>query len=57
MIKAITFDLWDTVFADDSDEPIRAARGLAPKLVERRNLVSGFLEKHQPIPRELVDAA
>ena len=30
-IRAITFDLWDTVFVDDSDEPKRADEGLAAK--------------------------
>jgi len=56
-IRAITFDLWDTVFIDDSDEPKRAAQGLAPKPVERRNLVQQFLERHEPISRELIDTA
>ena len=28
MIKAVTFDLWDTVIHDESDEPNRAAQGL-----------------------------
>ncbi len=56
-IRAITFDLWDTVFIDDSDEPKRAAQGLAPKLVERRNLVQQFLDRHEPISRELIDIA
>lgn len=56
-IRAITFDLWDTVFIDDSDEPKRKAKGLAPKLVERRNLVQQFLERHEPVSRELIDLA
>ncbi len=56
-IRAVTFDLWDTIFIDDSDEPKRAARGLAPKLVERRNLVQRFLERHEPVSRELIDLA
>jgi len=56
-IKAITFDLWDTVFIDDSDEPKRKAQGLAPKPVERRNLVHQFLDRHEPISRELIDLA
>ena len=29
-IKAITFDLWDTLFADDTDEPKRQKAGLPP---------------------------
>ena len=56
-IRAITFDLWDTIFIDDSDEPKRKAQGLAPKPVERRNLVQKFLERNQPISRELIDLA
>ena len=30
MIEAITFDFWDTIAIDDSDEPKRAALGLDP---------------------------
>ncbi len=56
-IRAITFDLWDTVFIDDSDEPKRAAQGLPSKPVERRNLVHQFLQRHEPIARELVAVA
>jgi putative hydrolase of the HAD superfamily len=56
-IKAVTFDLWDTVFADDTDEPRRAARGLLPKRAERRRLVHEHLSRHAPISREAVDAA
>jgi putative hydrolase of the HAD superfamily len=57
VIRAITFDLWDTVFVNDSDEPKRAAQGLAPKPVERRNLTQTFLERHEPISRDLIDLA
>lgn len=56
-IRAITFDLWDTVFIDDSDEPKRAAQGLLPKPAERRNLVHQFLERHEPISTEQVELA
>ena len=38
-IKAITFDLWDTVINDDSDEVIRKQRGLRSKRDERFFLV------------------
>jgi putative hydrolase of the HAD superfamily len=57
VIRAITFDLWDTVFVYDSDEPKRAAQGLASKQVERCNLVQEFLERHEPIAREMVELA
>ena len=56
-ITAVTFDLWDTVFIDDSDEPKRAEKGLSPKPVERRNLVEKFLSRHEPIEREKIDLA
>ncbi len=56
-IRAITFDLWDTVFVDDSDEPKRADEGLAPKPIERRNLVEKFLKQTNPVARELIDVA
>lgn len=57
MIKAITFDLWDTVFIDDSDEPKRRAMGLSPKPMERRSIVEEYLSRHDPIERALVNAA
>lgn len=38
-IKAITFDLWDTLVHDDSDEIERARRGLRSKRDERRHLL------------------
>lgn len=57
VIRAITFDLWDTVFIDDSDEPKRAAQGLLPKPAERRRLVHQFLERYEPISKEQVELA
>ncbi len=56
-VRAISFDLWDTVFADDSDEPKRQELGLAPKPVERRDLVHRFLSRHAPIDQTLVNCA
>ncbi|MEK7476265.1 MAG: HAD family hydrolase [Candidatus Coatesbacteria bacterium] len=53
-IRAVTFDLWDTVFLDDSDEPKRKAMGLPPKKVERRDLVERFLGAGAPA-RDLID--
>ena len=57
MIRAITFDLWDTVIHDDSDEPKRAAAGLPSKREARRALVREALAGHQGVPAEVVDAA
>ena len=57
-VGAVTFDLWDTVFLDDSDEPKRKAQGLPPKKVERRSLVERFLATSGPaVTREAVDRA
>lgn len=47
-ITAITFDFWDTLVADDSDEPARAAEGLEPKPVARRAMVVDELVQHLP---------
>ena len=57
MTIAVTFDLWDTVFADDSDEAKRAAAGLPTKKVARRDLVHAALSRHGLIERALVDTA
>ncbi len=56
-IRAITFDLWDTVLIDDSDEPKRKAAGRPPKRVERRDLLERFLRKHTSLTRNSIDAA
>lgn len=49
MIKAITFDLWDTVIRDDSDESKRAAQGLPGKREARRRAVHAALDAAEPI--------
>ena len=56
-IGAVTFDLWDCLFRDDTDEPKRAAAGLAPKPVARRALLHELLCKHCSIDRTLTDLA
>jgi putative hydrolase of the HAD superfamily len=56
-VQVISFDLWDTVFMDDSDEPKRRAQGLAPKPVARRELVHQYLSRHSPVERAMVDLA
>lgn len=56
-IGAVTFDLWDCLFIDDSDEPKRALAGLPPKRVARRDLAHEYLIRHHTISRELTDAA
>ncbi len=58
MIQTITFDFWDTIVADDSDEPKRAARGLPPKPVARLQLLTDEITRHHPdIPPERVAEA
>ena len=49
MIKAVTFDLWDTVIHDDSDESKRARQGLASKRQARRELALAVLNRHAPV--------
>ena len=48
-IKAITFDLWDTIVFDDSDEAKRRDRGLRSKRDERRHVVWEALSRHGEI--------
>jgi len=48
-IKAVTFDLWDTIVDDDSDEPKRKAQALRSKYEERRHIVWQALNTHQQI--------
>jgi putative hydrolase of the HAD superfamily len=56
-IKAITFDLWDTIVHDDSDEPKRKVLGLRPKKAERRHLLWEALNRQAPIPEAEVTLA
>ena len=56
-VGAVTFDLWDCLFCDDSDEPKRAAAGRPPKPVERRRLVHEYLSRYAAIERAVVDLA
>lgn len=55
--KAITFDLWDTLIDDESDEPKRAAKGLRSKFEERRHLVWEALNAVEPIEMAAVRLA
>ncbi len=48
MIKAITFDFWDTLVVDDSDEPKRAARGLGSKAETRQQLLTAEIGRYHP---------
>lgn len=56
-IKAISFDFWDTIVADDSDEDKRGSQGLRSKKEERRFLTFEALNRQQEISREAVDLA
>lgn len=51
-IKAVTFDLWDTIIDDESDEPKRMAQGLRSKPDERHHLVLEALNRHNEISSE-----
>ena len=48
MIRAVTFDFWDTIVADDTDEPRREAAGLAPKATARRYAFVGSVQRAHP---------
>lgn len=54
-IKAISFDLWDTLVIDDSDEPKRKAQGLGTKKQERRRVLWEALNAQALIERGQVD--
>ena len=59
-IKAVTFDLWDTMVEDETDEPKRAAKGLRSKPDERRHLMWSALnaaDSIAPIDLESVTLA
>ena len=56
-IKAITFDLWDTMIADETDEPKRAAKGLSSKPKARRELMHAALVRHGAIEYDTVACA
>ncbi len=56
-IRAVTFDLWDTIVHDDSDEPKRRELGLRSKRDERRHLVWEALNAVEPIDYETVSLA
>ncbi len=56
-IKAITFDLWDTVINDDSDEAVRKERGLRSKPEERPYLVWQSLSGISSVSLEAVQVA
>ena len=53
-LKAITFDLWDTLVIDDSDEEKREERGLRSKFDERRHLLWEALNGVELIEPETV---
>ncbi|MCP4360187.1 MAG: hypothetical protein GY796_19440 [Chloroflexi bacterium] len=50
MIKAITFDFWDTLVFDDSDEPKRAALGLPGKAETRLQLLTAVCTQFNNLP-------
>jgi len=47
-IHAVTFDLWDTLVIDDSDELERARRGLASKQDARHSGFATLVHTHRP---------
>lgn len=47
-LNALSFDLWDTLIVDDSDEAERARRGLLPKKTARAELVAAAIDAAWP---------
>lgn len=56
-ISAVTFDIWETILADGSDEPKRAARGLLTKPAARRQTFWETLNRQAPIDKATTDLA
>ncbi len=56
-VQAISFDLWDTLFIDDSDEPVRSSQGMRTKKAERRFLVHQALLRHHQVTAEQIALA
>ena len=54
-VKAITFDLWDTVIRDDSDEAKRVARGLPSKREARRALSHALFKQQTGVEKDTFD--
>lgn len=48
MIEAVTFDFWDTIAIDDSDEPKRTAMGLPSKAESRIQLFAARVTRNHP---------
>ena len=56
MITAITFDFWDTIVLDDSDEPKRQKKGLLPKVESRKKIFVEEIRQHHPkIPQTTIE--
>ncbi len=53
-IKAVTFDLWDTIVDDDSDEAKRSSQGLRSKRDERRHLMWEAMNSVEAIDMDTV---
>ena len=57
-IRGLTFDFWDTIVDDDTDEPKRAAQGLPSKAEARvSTFVDEVLAHHPAIGRDAAVAA
>jgi HAD superfamily hydrolase (TIGR01549 family) len=58
MIEAVTFDFWDTIAVDDSDEPKRRRLGLPSKAEARIQLFVGHIGRYHPqiAPQRAADA-
>tara|TARA_R110001599_G_scaffold66694_8_gene188676 strand:+ start:13706 stop:14461 length:756 start_codon:yes stop_codon:yes gene_type:complete len=56
-ISAVSFDLWDTVLDDESDEAARAKQGLQTKVETRHRMLLDALQKHHDVTCAEIDVA
>ena len=56
-ISAVSFDLWDTVLDDESDEAARAKQGLQTKVETRHRMLLDALQKHHGVTCAEIDVA
>lgn len=57
VVSAVTFDLWDMLVVDDSDEAVREAQGLPTKAEARRLLFVNEVMAHTDISEEAATEA
>jgi len=57
MLRAVSFDFWNTIFIDDSNDYLRRSKGLKFKRNERIDILYGIFNKYKPIARGKISKA